>query len=146
MFAGEKAARTTEAGLYLINDQQRAAFAAKCCYTSDILFISKMHATFALYQFNNHGCRLLINCCLQCWQIVIAYMGNARNERRKWLAVMRVPGSGECSHRTAMEAAQRGNDIGTTGCQACEFKSAFNGFGSAIAQEETRDACGRNLC
>src|SRR5947199_9028774 len=145
MFTGEKTARATKAGLYLVNDQQRTAFAAECCYARDILFIGKMHATFALYQFNNHGCRLLINGCFQCWQMVIAYMSNARNEWRKWLAVMRVPCGGERSHCTAMETAQRRNNIGTTGCQACEFKSTFDGFGSAIAQEETRDACGRNL-
>src|SRR5579863_7625564 len=105
MLTGEKTTCTPETGLYLVNDEQRAALVAEFCHTVYIFLRGNMDSTFALHQFEQHGGGFMGNCVLCRRDIVIADMRHAGDKRRERFAVMRLPRCRKRPHCATVKAA-----------------------------------------
>src|SRR5579859_498054 len=138
MLAGEETPGTSQARLYLIDDQQGSTLPAQRGQAVHVVLAGYMNTAFSLYQFDKHGCRLLINGCLRRREVVVANVTHTGYKGREGFAIVWLPGCRQRAHRAAMKAAQRCHDAGAPGDKPREFECAFDGLGATVAEKDAR--------
>ena len=114
-------AGTTDAGLHLIDDEQRMVDVTQLTHELDVIGTQRLHAGLTLNEFQNHrryrplaivaktglGERLV-----QGDLVAGAHEFDVGHQRVVGLADVRLPSCGERTHRTAMEAVRHGKNTG----------------------------------
>src|SRR5579875_1393216 len=140
VLASKEASCASKSRLHFVNDQQSTAFVAESRQASDIFRRSHVDATLALHKLDQDGGSFFSDSLFGSLQVVITDMREARDERRERLTIMRLPGSGERAHAAPVKAAQCCHNALASCSETRELQSAFYRFGTAIAEESTRQA------
>ena len=104
---GEQLAGTAQAGLHLVEDQQRAVLIAQLARAFQIRLVRRQHTAFALDRLQHHGAGLVGNGRFQRRQVVIGDMFDAFDLRAETIGILRLAADRNGEQRAAVEAVDR---------------------------------------
>ena len=100
----EPGAGAAEAGLDLVDQEQRAALAAELLRAPQELGLDRPHAALALDHLGEERRGLVADGAVEPVEVAGVDEGRGLEQRREGLAEARVPGGGERAQRAAVEA------------------------------------------
>src|SRR5258706_2656986 len=111
MLEGKHFASASEARLDFVQNEHDAAFTAERLQALQIFTRRGMDATFALDWLNQNSGSLISDSRLGSSQIIIRDVLVIWHEGFKWFAVLRLPGRGQRTERSPVEAAHGSDDL-----------------------------------
>src|SRR5687767_7484041 len=124
-----------EAGLDLVDDQQRASLPAEARGLLDELPCRWPDTALALHELDDERGGLAGDGRVERLGLVERNVREARHERPEDVAVLRPPGRRQRAHRLAVEAAHRRDHAVPLRRGARELQRAFDRLGAAVAEE-----------
>ncbi|GBE57853.1 hypothetical protein BMS3Abin01_00779 [bacterium BMS3Abin01] len=141
MFVSEQPARTPQARLYLVKDEQGALLIHQAARRLQESLFQGIDTAFALDRFHHHRADSFVHRLLQGGNIIAFHISEARKQRPEGLLLLRLGGGGERSHGAAMEAAVKNDypDFPLAAQVTAPFTRQFYGalvsLGAAVGKE-----------
>ena len=126
-----------EAGLHLVEDQERTALTAQTRRLGDELARGRTHTALALHELDDERRGLARDRGVERLRLVEWDVRGAREEAvaAERLAILRPPGRGERAHRLPVEATHRRDDPRPLRRHSRELQRALDRFRAAVAEE-----------
>jgi len=109
---GEEGAGPSEAGLHLVDDEERAALGAETCRLLGELGRRRAHSALALHELEDESRGLVGDRRVERLRLVEGDVRETGDERTEEFAVLGSPRCRECAHGLAVKAAHRRDDAG----------------------------------
>src|SRR5262249_45944603 len=101
----------SDAGLDLVEDQQRARLVAELAKPRKIVVVRNVPTALTLDRLHYHRTGAVVDRALHRVQVVVGHVLEAGDERLEAVLVLLLPGGGERAHGAAVERIPRGDDL-----------------------------------
>jgi len=140
VLACKKLARAPDAGLDLVDDEERAVLVAERLGAGEELLGAGIDPAFALNDLDDHGGSPtvlpgILHRCGHALELVVGNKAHIGDERLERLAVLLAPRRRQRPHAAPVKPAHRGDSPGAARGEAGELERGLNGLGPRVAQE-----------
>ena len=131
---GEPLAGAADAGLHLVEPEQRAVVAGDLAGGGEVRGGRDDHARLALDRFEDHGRGLVGDGLRECGLVAVRHEGDVAGQRLERRAVRLLRRQRERAHGAAVEGALGGDQVGTAGAPG-QLEGRLVGLGAGVGEE-----------